>query len=130
MELKRTTTGKDICTFTVAAKDRDNYPAYIDCCAWEATAVDVSKYFAKDSQIIVMGKMRNNNYETKDGDKVRKLVCDVELWEFAGAKNDANEGPVLGADLTVYPGTDATVPTPNYSNAIAPQEDENNDLPF
>lgn len=78
-ELKTTTTGIKVCSFTVACnrdfggKGEDRPTDWIDVVAWRQTAEFVSNYFNKGSMIIVQGSIQTRYYEDKNGNK-RKAV--------------------------------------------------------
>ena len=71
IELRRTTTGKAVASFTVACDKpgKDAGSSFIPCVAWEKTGEFISNYFGKGSAIIVEGRLESRQYETKDGQK-------------------------------------------------------------
>lgn len=48
--------------------------------AWGKTAENVSKVLKKGHEIVVEGKLVNENYETKQGEK--RYGCSIEVNEF------------------------------------------------
>ena len=48
--------------------------------AWGKTADNVSKVLKKGQEIVVEGKLVNENYETKKGEK--RFGCSIEVNEF------------------------------------------------
>lgn len=56
--------------------------------AWGKTAELVSKLLNKGSEVVVEGKIVNNSYETKEGEK--RYGTNIEISEFLliGAKNE------------------------------------------
>lgn len=88
-ELRTTTTGLSVCTFTVAvqrarSKDGEKAADYISCVAWRKTAEAVSKYLTKGKKVGVVGQLQTRTYEDKDGKKVyvTEVVCD----EYGGVE--------------------------------------------
>ena len=94
IDLKKTTSGIAVATFTVAVqrkfKNADNeYESdFINCVAWRNTAEFVHKYFTKGEKIAVIGSIQTRNYEASDGTKryVTEVVVDeVEFVEKASS---------------------------------------------
>ena len=73
-ELRTTSSGREIASFTVAV-DRDfkqngeTVTDFIRCQAWASTATFVGQYFAKGRLICVNGRLQSRNYEDKNGNK-------------------------------------------------------------
>ena len=72
-EVRTTTTGKSVCTFSIAV-DRSFARAgeqrqtdFINIVAWENTATFISRYFAKGSMIAIQGSIQTRPYEDKNG---------------------------------------------------------------
>ena len=58
-ELKKTTSGKSVCAFTLAVdKGKDRGADFIDTVAWEKTAEFICKYFKKGSPIVIEGAVQ------------------------------------------------------------------------
>ena len=133
-ELRQTTTGKSVASFTVSC-DRGRRDAngqstadWIPVVAWDARAEFVCKYFQKGSMIAVDGRLQSRTYTAKDGTNRTVLEVVANNINFCGSKADnagalsaPAEGPRVGA------------PAPEYSRGpgddFAMIEDEG-DLPF
>ena len=89
-ELRRTTTGKAVVSFTIACDKpgKDNGASFIPCVAWEKTGEFINKYFSKGSAIIVEGRLESRQYETKDNQKRTVLEVIVSQAHFCGKKED------------------------------------------
>lgn len=79
-ELKTTTTGISLATFSVAVtrpgrKDEEKKTDFFDCTAWRSTAEFIARYFKKGSSIFLTGSIQFRFYE-KDGktNKVAEVV--------------------------------------------------------
>lgn len=95
VELRYTTTDKPVATFTLAV-DRDGKDAgcdFINCVAWQNTALFVDKYFRKGSGAIVTGRLQMRNYEDKNGNKRTAAEVIANSVYFAGDKKEDNEKP-------------------------------------
>ena len=82
-EIRATSTGKKVLTFTLAVNKANDTANFIECVAWENTAEFISKYANKGARIAVTGVLNQESWE-KDGQKRSKLnvvVRDVQLLE-------------------------------------------------
>lgn len=82
-EIRSTSTGKKVLTFTLAVNNANDTANFIECVAWENTAEFISKYANKGARIAVTGVLNQESWE-KDGQKRSKLnvvVRDVQLLE-------------------------------------------------
>ena len=134
-ELRQTTTGKQVATFTMAV-DRGRKDAngksvadWIPVIAWERAAEFVYKWLTKGQMVAVDGRLQSRTYTAKDGTNRTVLEVVANNINFCGNKADnAAQGspapagqPRIGAPAPAYnqgPGDD-----------FAMIEDEG-DLPF
>ncbi len=116
-ELKQTTSGISVCSFTIAvnrrgAKATDGQPTvdFIDIVAWRQSAEFVSRYFKKGNPILVCGQLQKRAWTDNQGQK--RYAVEVVADEVTFASN-ANQGgaPAMGS----APATDAYASP--YSNA-------------
>ena len=92
-ELRTTTGGMNVCSFSLAvSKDRDNTD-FIECVCFNKTAENLVKYQDKGDMIELKGRMQNDRYTNKDGKNVsRTLVC-VEMINYINStKKTGNDG--------------------------------------
>lgn len=96
IEVKQTTNGTAVCTFTVAV-DRNfknqngEYDTdFIVCVAWRETAEFIGKHFIKGAMIAVEGQLRSRTYEDKNGSKHYVTELFVDRVSFTGEKKEAN----------------------------------------
>lgn len=82
-ELKQTTSGISVVTFTIAVnrrvtKDADKQCDFINIVAWRQSAEFVSRYFKKGKPILVCGSIQTRNYTDNQGNKryVTEVVAD------------------------------------------------------
>lgn len=76
---------------------RDGEPEadFFNCTAFGKQAEFVEKYLKKGTKIVVVGRIQNDNYTNKDGQKVNSTRIMVDEIEFAESKNAA--GGTTGA---------------------------------
>ena len=72
---------------------------FFNCTAFGKQAEFVEKYLKKGTKIVVTGRIQNDNYTNKDGQKVYSVQIMVAEIEFAESKASAqsNEGSDGGA---------------------------------
>ena len=109
-ELRRTNTGKAVCSFTIACDKpgKDAGASFIDCVAWDKTAEFVNNYFMKGDAIIVEGRLETRQYETKDGQKRTATEVVVSQAHFCEKKKEAEEKPAQ--QFTLMDGDDGQLP--------------------
>lgn len=138
-ELRTTTSGIPVCSFTVAV-DRDyqkqgeeKQTDFIDVVAWRSSAEFVSRYFAKGRMIVVQGTLQSRKWQDKDGNKRVSWEIQADRVFFGDSKKDS--GDSSGTTTNRY---DSYTPPPErqqpsaYSSGsesdFTPLPDE--DLPF
>lgn len=129
-ELRTTTTGRSVCTFSIAV-DRSYAKAgeqrqtdFINIVTWEGTANFVSRYFAKGSMIAVQGSIQTRPYEDKNGNKRTAFEVVAREVSFCGSKAETG---------TQAPAVSAAAPAPAYQTAVPSDFEEitdDDDLPF
>ena len=76
VDLRRTTSGTAVSTFTLAVENRfvqregQNTADFISCVAWNNTAEFMDKYVKKGSLVSVEGRIQTRNYDNKDGNRI------------------------------------------------------------
>lgn len=91
VELRTTTNGKTVGTFCIAvSKGKDKGADFINCVAWEHTAVFVSRYFQKGSMIGLQGQLHSRQYEDKNGAKRTAYEVTVQEVSFCGKKEESD----------------------------------------
>lgn len=71
--------------------DKDGNPLtqFVNCVAWNTTAVNLEKYTKKGDQVAVMGRITENNYE--DDQKVKHYSQQVTVSEIELLSNNKKE---------------------------------------
>lgn len=124
-ELRQTTTGKNVASFTIACsrgrKDANGKDLvdWIQVVAWEHTAEFVCKYFEKGSLIAIDGRLQSRTYKDRDGNNRTAIEIVANNANFAGSKSTG------GGSNSVPAGNSYNEPTVQYDEI----EDEG-DLPF
>ena len=124
-ELRQTTTGKNVASFTIACSrgrkdaNRKDLVDWIPVVAWEHTAEFVCKYFEKGSLIAIDGRLQSRTYKDRDGNNRTAIEIVANNANFAGSKSTG------GGSNSVPAGNSYNEPTVQYDEI----EDEG-DLPF
>lgn len=101
-EIKTTSSDKKYCNFSIAVdrpfKDSNgNRQAdFINCVAWNQTAVFIQKYFKKGSRIGVVGSIQTRTFEDNEGTKhfvTEVMVSEAEFVESVNGKKDEPDTP-------------------------------------
>ena len=98
-EVKNTTTGKAVATFTLAVdrrfknKDGQKEADFIPIVVWGKQAEFVGQYLSKGSQIGVSGRLQVRSYDGQDGQRryVTEVVAD-EVYFISTKRKDNNGG--------------------------------------
>lgn len=114
-ELRFTNSGTAVANFTVATTPRtfdrtsgqwrDAEPLFMRCTLWRAPAENVAESLRRGDRVIVVGRLRQRSFDTRDGDKRTIIECDATeigaSLQFRQAKLTAptrtgaqTEGPV------------------------------------
>lgn len=124
-ELRQTTTGKSVASFTIACsrgrKDANGKDLvdWIPVVVWDGRAEFVCKYFQKGDMIILAGRVQSRTYTDKNGSNRSVLELVANEVDFAGSKSSG------GGSNSVPAGGSYNEPTVQYDEI----EDEG-DLPF
>ena len=124
-QLRQTTTGKNVASFTIACsrgrKDANGKDLvdWIPVVAWEHTAEFVCKYFEKGSLIAIDGRLQSRTYKDRNGNNRTAIEIVANNANFAGSKSTG------GGSNSAPAGGSYNEPTVQYDEI----EDEG-DLPF
>lgn len=83
-ELRRTQSGKSVCSFTVAVdrETKEKETDFVSCVAWNATAEAITRYLSKGRQIIVYGRLQSRKWEDKQGNKRTEWAVVLNGFDF------------------------------------------------
>ena len=96
IELKDLGDNKKVANFSIAVRrDYKNQAGeyetdFFNCSAFGNTADFISKYFSKGAQMLLIGHLQNNQWETDSGEKRISTNIIVESVEFCGSKQQNN----------------------------------------
>lgn len=84
--IRRTNTGKAVCSFGVACDRDKEHTDFFECVAWEQVAENIAKFFAKGRAIIIQGKLTTRDWTDKEGRKRKATEILVREFDFADSK--------------------------------------------
>ena len=109
-ELRTTTTGKNVCSFTVAVNRRNREEAdFFRVTAWDALGENCKKFLSKGRKVAVTGSVSVRAYSAKNGDPAASLELNAQEVEFLtprsetpdnAVKNDAKKDEQSGFTIT------------------------------
>lgn len=136
-ELRYTTNGVAVATFTVASTPRaydrnlgewkDGEPLFLRASVWRDFAEHVASSLTKGHRVIVQGRLKQRSYETKEGE--RRIAIELEVEEigpslrYATAQVTRTTGPQSAEG-------DAAVDQPQAADPWPTQEDFSSEPPF
>ena len=94
VEIKKTATGKDVCSFTLAVnrqtkKETQQDADFISCIAWNNTAKLMYQYLHKGSLIAVEGRIQTRSYDNQQGQRIYVTEVVAESVQFLEPKSDS-----------------------------------------
>ena len=90
-EVKQTGGGMSVMKLGVAVNDRrknqqtqewEDVPNFIDCTMFGDRAAKVAQYLAKGSKVAISGRLRQETWETQDGQKRSRVGVVIDDLEF------------------------------------------------
>lgn len=97
-ELRFTQSGQPVATFRVASTPRfmdrqtnewkDGDSLFLSCNVWRQAAENVAESLQRGMRVIVTGRLRQRNYETKEGEK--RTVYEIEVDDVGPSLKNAS----------------------------------------
>lgn len=93
-ELRTTSAGKEVCTFTVAVNRRktgnNQQPEadYFRVSAWDGLAKSCGQFLAKGRKVAVVGSVSVHTFQTQTGETKAQLEVNASDVEFLSPKGD------------------------------------------
>ena len=125
-ELRTTSTGINVCSFTVAVNRRrssqnSNQPEadFFRVSAWRQLGENCQRYLSKGRKVCVVGPVSVQSYTANDGSTRFSLEVSAEDVEFLSSRNDDSAGYAPAAPVQSAPAMEKGF-----------QEVDDEDLPF
>lgn len=130
-ELRTTSTGINVCSFTVAVNRRRTSQTgqpeadFFRVSAWRQLGENCQKYLAKGRKVAVVGPVSVSSYEAKDGSGTRfTLEVQADDVEFLSSRSDDAGYAPSSAPASAQPSHAAPAAETGF------QEVDDEDLPF
>lgn len=93
-EIKSTTSGKKVVSFSVAVNKGKDKTLFMSCVAWEKTAELINDYVKKGDRFAASGELDIREYEdSKTGEKKKAYEMIIREFDFPPKRGDAAETP-------------------------------------
>ena len=135
-ELKQTTTGTSVCSFSIAVNRRYSKAEqgqqtvdFINVVTWRQQAEFVSRYFKKGNPILVCGQLQTRTWSDNQGQKryATEVIADEVSFVASQAQQQASSNAASGS----YTPDAYGAPTFNSAPGVNFEEIPNDgDLPF
>ena len=127
-EVRMMSNGRPVCNFGLALnrsyKDSDgnrkDETTFVDVECFGPRAEAVGRFFSKGRSIFVEGRLKLDQWESKEGEKRSALRVVLDNFEFVDSKQDGPGAAVRSSDNTNASQTDKKVSAP-------PQKESRND---
>ena len=99
-ELKKTTSGLSVTSFTIAVDNlvkagAEKTPSFIPCTSWNKTAELIATYCSKGSLVAVEGRLLQRSYEDKNNAKRSVIEVVIDNIQFLNKKSDDPSHPLV-----------------------------------
>lgn len=136
-ELKSTTSGVSVCSFSIAVNRRfkgengQQECDFIPIVAWRQQAEFVTKYFKKGQPILICGQIQIRNWTNNNNEKRYTTEVVADEVSFVASANQNEQKPATPPNPNELRGTTAYTPSGYTSNNQNFEEIPNDgDLPF
>lgn len=98
VQLKSTSGGQSVAEIGLAlnrkyktkdGQDREEV-TYVDCECWGPRAEVIAKYFSKGKPIFIEGRLKLDQWESKEGEKRSKIRVVIENFQFVGSRGEGS----------------------------------------
>ena len=131
-EVRMMTSGRPVCNFGLAMNrsykdsegNRKEEVTFVDIECFGPRAEAVARFFTKGRPIFVEGRLKLDQWESKEGEKRSALRVVLDNFEFVDSgKQESSSPESYQAEAKTSPTTSPTSPTPPPSNDVALDED-------
>ena len=133
-EVRMMTSGRPVCNFGLAMNrsykdsegNRKEEVTFVDIECFGPRAEAVARFFTKGRPIFVEGRLRLDQWESKEGEKRSALRVVLDNFEFVDSGKQESSSPESYSRSQNFSSTSPTSPTPPPSNDV----DLDEDVPF
>ncbi|NCC41390.1 MAG: single-stranded DNA-binding protein [Gammaproteobacteria bacterium] len=88
IELRMTTSGKQVASFSIAINEGKDKTEFVNCVAWEKTAELLNQYVKKGDRLSGTGRIQTRKWEDQQGNTKYATECVVTQFDFPPKRND------------------------------------------
>lgn len=97
--------------------------SFFDCVLWGRTAEVANEYLKKGSQVLIDGRLKQETWETPEGQKRSKVKVICEKMQMIGSKQDGNRSESASPEQS-------QADSPVYAGLANDTADASGDVPF
>jgi len=132
-EVRMMSSGRPVCNFGLALnrnyKDSEGNKkeevTFVDVECFGPRAEAVARFFSKGRPIFIEGRLKLDQWESKEGEKRSAIRVVLDNFEFVDSGRSESSTPSSGASLT-----DANLQTNSLDTQPSQQSDLDEDVPF
>lgn len=133
-EIRYTSDGTPVCSFTVATTERkkdksgdfQDATTWFRITAWRRLAEVANQYLSKGKQVYIEGKLSQSEYQDKDGNTRTTLEVNCSELQFLGARGDEGGGGYASAPAR----EERSAPSRSSAPPEMPSHISDDDIPF
>jgi len=136
-DVRMMSNGRPVCNFGLALNrsykdaegNRKDETTFVDVESFGPRAEAVGRFFTKGRAIFIEGRLKLDQWESKEGEKRSALKVVLDSFEFVDAKQEGGSTAPRSGEQTAPP--QANEPPPKPSPAPAPESNDlDDDVPF
>lgn len=140
-DVRMMSNGRPVCNFGLALNrsykdaegNRKDETTFVDVESFGPRAEAVGRFFTKGRAIFIEGRLKLDQWESKEGEKRSALKVVLDSFEFVDSKQEGGSTTPRSAEQTAPPQAGEAQPKPSPSPAPAPAPESNDlddDVPF
>lgn len=90
-ELRKTNSGKDIVSFSLAINESKDKTEFVNCIAWEKTAELINQYVKKGDRLSCTGKIQTRKWQDKQGNDRATTEIVVREFDFPPKRQEVQQ---------------------------------------
>ncbi len=100
-DLRYTPSGTAVCDMSVAINrtwkdtasgEKKDDTVFLDVVVWQKQAENCAEYLRKGREVFIEGRLQQDRWETKDGQKRSKILVVAQLVQFLGGARGEGDG--------------------------------------
>ena len=136
-DVRMMSNGRPVCNFGLALNrsykdaegNRKDETTFVDVESFGPRAEAVGRFFTKGRAIFIEGRLKLDQWESKEGEKRSALKVVLDSFEFVDSKQEGGSTAPRSGEQTAPPQTNEAPPKP--SPAPAPESNDlDDDVPF